>query len=245
MYSKIWAFLRLAGHYRWFIKNFAHLAGPLHKYLCGEGANHKSEGLHLSMDARQAFKKIKQKLINAPVLAIADYTEPFHLETDASKEGLDAVLSQKQNDGKYHPIAFASQTLNHHEENYHSLKLEFLALKWAITEHFKEHLMHGKFTVHTDNNPLMYILTTPNLDTTGHHWVSALASYNFDLEYLKGTENGAANALSWVPVPPGKGPPRVTCWMMTAKMKKWPALAMRATVQRILRKGTVIGTARL
>ena len=56
-----------------------------------------------------------------------------------------------------------------------------------------------------DNNPLMYILTTPNLDVTSHHWVSALASYNYDLEYLKGAENGAANTLSWVPVPPKQG----------------------------------------
>ena len=120
---------------------------------------------------------------------------------DASKEGLGVVLSQKQSNGKYHPIAFASQTLNNHKENYHSLKLEFLVLKWAVTEHFKEYLMHGKFTVCTDNNPLMYILTTPNLDATGHHWVSALASYNFNPEHLKGTEKGMANTLSQVPGP--------------------------------------------
>ena len=119
------------------------------------------------MDARQAFKKIKWKLINTPVLAFANYTEPFCLETDASKEGLGVVLSQKQSDSKYHPISFASWTLNNYEENYHSLKLEFSALKWAITKHFKEYLVPGKFTVCTDNNPLMYILTTPNL---GCYW---------------------------------------------------------------------------
>ena len=140
-YSKIWAFLGLSGNYRQFIKNFAYLAEPLHKYLNGEGASWKSEGLHLSMEARWTLKKIKRKLINAPVLAFADYTEPFCLEMDASKEGLHVVLSQKQSNVKYHPIAFASRTLNNHEENYHSLKLEFLVLKWAITEHFKEYLM--------------------------------------------------------------------------------------------------------
>ena len=139
------------------------------------------------------------------MLAFANYTESFHLETDASKEGLGAVLSQKQSDGKYHPITFASWTLNCHEENYHFSKLEFLVLEWAVTEHFKEYLMHGWFTVCMDNNPPMYILTTPNLDTTGHCWVGALASYDFNLEYLKGTENGAADALSWVPVPLRQG----------------------------------------
>ena len=115
---------------------------------------------------------------------------------------------KQQNDKhtqEYHLTAFASQTLNNHEENYHSSKLEFLALKWVVTEHFKEYLMHGKFTVCMDNNPLTYILSTPNLDATSHCWVGALASYNFDLEYLKGTENGASKALSLVPVPPRQG----------------------------------------
>ena len=100
------------------------------------------------------------------VLAFADYMEPFHLEMDASKEGLGTVLSQKQSGGKYHLVAFASQTLNNHEENYHSSKLEFLVLKWAVTNHFKEYLINGKFTVRMDNNPLRYILTTLNLDAT-------------------------------------------------------------------------------
>ena len=66
-----------------------------------------------------------------------------------------------------------------HEKNYHSTKLEFLALKWAVTEHFKEYLLYQPFLVITDNNPLMYIMTTPNLDTTGHRWVGALAKFNF------------------------------------------------------------------
>ena len=205
MYYKTQAFLRLCSHYRWFIKNFAHLAEPLHKYLHGEGASQELEGLHLSVDARWASKKIKRKLINTLVLAFADYTESFNLEMDASKEDLGVVLSQKQSDSKYHLIAFASWTLNNHEENYHSSKLEFLALKWAITEQFKEYLMHGKFTVCTNNNQLMYILTTPNLDATSHCCISALASYNFNLEYLKGTENGATDVLSQVPVPTRQG----------------------------------------
>ena len=85
-----------------------------------------------------------------------------------------------------------------HEKNYHSTKLEFLALKWAVMEHFKEYLLYQPFLVKTDNNPLTYIMTTPNLDATGHWWVSALAKYNFQLEYQKGWDNAVADALSWV-----------------------------------------------
>ena len=56
------------------------------------------------------------------------------------------------------------------------------------------------FVVRTGNNPLMYILTTPNLDATGHRWVSALASFGFALEYQKGADNRVADALSQVPI---------------------------------------------
>ena len=76
-----------------------------------------------------------------------------------------------------------------HEKNYHLTKLELLALKWAVTEHFKEYLPYQPFLVKTDNNPLTYIMTTPNLDATGHHWIGALAQFNFDLEYQKECEN--------------------------------------------------------
>ena len=65
-------------------------------------------------------------------------------------------------------------------------------------EHFKEYLLYQPFLVKTDNNPLTYIMSTPNLDATGHHWVSALAKYDFWLEYQKGRDNAVADALSWV-----------------------------------------------
>ena len=65
-------------------------------------------------------------------------------------------------------------------------------------EHFKEYLLYQPFLVRTDNNPLTYIMSTPNLDATGHHWVSALAKYNFWLEYQKGQDNTAADTFSRV-----------------------------------------------
>ena len=110
------------------------------------------------------------------------------------------MLSQKQSDGCYHPVTFGSHSLTPSEKSYHSSKLEFLALKWIIMEHFKEYLTYSPFMVWTDNNPLTYVLMTPNLDTTGHRWVSALASFQFELEYQKGANNGAADALSQAPI---------------------------------------------
>ena len=132
----------------------------------------------------------------APMLAFANLKKPFLLETDASKYGLGDVLQQVQEDGKYHPVAYASHALRRSEANYHSSKLEFLALKWAVMQQFKEYLMYRPFSVRTDNNPLTYVLMTPNLDATGHRWISALAGFNFKLEYLRSADNRVADVLS-------------------------------------------------
>ena len=160
-YTEIRAFLGLVGHYRQFIKRFAWIAQPLNEHLAREGANRKLKQVSLSEDTLEAFQALKQACMNSPVLAFADYRKDFLLETDASTEGLGAVLSQKQVDGQFHPVAYGSQALTAHEKHYHSTKLEFLALKWAVTEHFKEYLLHQPFPVKTDNNPVTYIMTTP------------------------------------------------------------------------------------
>ena len=138
------------------------------------------------------------KCLTAPVLAFADFKKPFLLETDASIEGLGVVLSQKQDDGRYHPVAYASPGLKGGELKYHSSKLEFLALKWAVTEQFREYLQYQPFLVCTDNNPLTYVMTMPNLDAIGHRWVAAMARYNFEIEYVCGMDNKVADALSHV-----------------------------------------------
>ena len=75
------------------------------------------------------------------------------------------------------------------ERNYIVFKLEFLALKWAITERFSDYLTLKQFTVLTDNNPLTYVLTSAILDDTGQRWVSALSQFNFDIHYRAGVKN--------------------------------------------------------
>ena len=175
---EIHTFLGLIGHYSQFIKGFAWIAQPLNEHLAREGASRKSEQVLLSEDALEAFQALKQACMITPVLAFTDYTKDFLLEMDTSKEGLGVVLSQKQANGQYHLVTYGSWDLTTHEKNYHSTKLEFIVLKWAITEHFKEYLLYQPFLVRTDNNPLTYIMTTPNLDATGHQWVGALAKFN-------------------------------------------------------------------
>ena len=195
-YTEVWHFLGMTGFFRRFIKNYARIAKPLNNILEGEASKLKSEAVTLPPDALDTFEKLKMCCMTAPVLAFADFEKDFQLETDASSEGLGAVLSQKQPDGKWHPVAFGSHDLKGGEAKYHSSKLEFLALKWAITEQFREYLQYRPFTMLMDNNPLTYVLTTPNLNALGHRWVTALAGYNMTIRYLKGSDNKVANALS-------------------------------------------------
>ena len=181
-YTQVRAFCGPAGHYHHVIKGFALLVHPLYNIL---GNKVKMGPVILPMEAQDAVWLLKEKIQSMPVLVFCNFDKPFLLETDASKEGLGVVLSQKQDDGCYHPVAFGSRTLMPSKQNYHSSNLEFLALKWSVTEHFKEYLAYAPFTVCMDTNPLTYVLTTPNLDAMAHHWVGALTSYEFTLEYQR------------------------------------------------------------
>ena len=200
-YTKVKSFVGLVGHYRCFIKRFAKIAVPLYDLTSGDNKKKKLEYVDLSPEALEAFDCLKAACLQASILAFPDFDKPFLLEMDASGRGLGAVLSQKQADGRYHPIAYASCVMNETKQRYHSNKQEFLTLKWVVTEQFHEYLLpygknRNKFVVRTDNNPLTYIFSSANLDAAGQCWVARLASYNFTLEYQKGKDNTVANFLS-------------------------------------------------
>ena len=193
-YKAIKGFIRLVGHYRCFIKDFAKIADPLHKYARGDTAK-KKEWVVLNKAARSLFQKLKKAVMSAPVLAYPNLNKEYLLKPDASKLGLGAVLSKKQSDGRYHPVAFGSRALHGAEVNYHSMKREFLAMKWSI-KHFQTYLLGCRFKVRMDNNPLTYFLTLPNMDATKQRWINKLVKYNFSLEYQKGKNNTVTDTLS-------------------------------------------------
>ncbi len=117
-------------------------------------------------------------------MAYPDFKKPYVLHVDASEEGLGAVLYQRQG-GKLRVVGYGSRTLTPAEKNYrmHSVKLKFLGLKWAITEHFRDYLFHvPHFTVYSDNNLLTYVMKTAKLNAAGQRWVSELADYRFHFE---------------------------------------------------------------
>lgn len=186
------------GYYRRFVKDYSKLAKPLHDLLQGHEntkRNNKKTPIVMGSEAQEAFELMKDNLTSMPVLAYADFSLPFELHTDASGLGLGAVLYQTQDSVK-RVIAYASRGLRSSELNYPAHKLEFLALKWAVCEKYRDYLYGNRFEVLTDNNPLCYILTTAKLDATGHRWLSDLSSFDFGISYRSGKKNGDADALS-------------------------------------------------
>ena len=199
-------FLGFAGYYRKFVKDYGKIARPLTNLTKGQQnrSAKKKSGMMKPPEwkwgsgEQQAFDMIIEALCQAPVLAYADYNKPFVLHTDASLLGLGAVLYQRQ-DGEMKVIAYASRGLKKSETRYPAHKLEFLALKWAVTEKFHDYLYGNFCEVVTDNNPLTYVLSTAKLDATAHRWLADLGTYDFSISYRAGRQNIDADALSRIP----------------------------------------------
>ncbi|KAI4883695.1 hypothetical protein NFI96_009130 [Prochilodus magdalenae] len=206
------SFLGFCGYYRRFIANYSAIVRPLTELTkgyppvrCGrklakdQGKTYFKEsepfGDRWNVDCSEAFHRIISCLTHAPVLAFADPNKPYILHVDASMSGLGAVLNQKYPEG-LKPVAFASRKLSLSEQHYPVHQLEFLALKWAVVDKFHDYLYGARFTVRTDNNPLTYVLTTAKLNATGHRWLAALSTYDFDIQYRPGRTNIDADLLS-------------------------------------------------
>jgi transposase InsO family protein len=206
------------GYYRRYISDFSRKAKPIYDLLqcdnkplkSGKKRNVKNNGQAASnqpVEWTERHQTILEELIDLlthpPVMTYPDFQQPFVIHTDASQDGLGAVLYQKQEKGNLAVVAYASRTLSPAEQNYHwhSGKLEFLALKWAVCERFRDYLYYApEFSVYSDNNPLQYIFTTAKLDSTRLRWVSELADFNFKVFYKPGRNNQAADGLSRMPL---------------------------------------------
>lgn len=213
------------GYYRSFIQDFSRLARPLFDLYQKHAGNDNNTRTQMQRGSGKAKKgdrgqlppktpitwtaehqavleKLVDMLTHPPILAYPNFDLPFVLHTDASNEGLGAVLYQKQ-DNKLRIIGYGSRSLTPAERNYHlhSGKLEFLALKWAICEKFRDYLYYAPtFTVFTDNNPLTYVLSTARLNAVGHRWVGELSDFHFDIKYRPGKMNADADTLSRYPL---------------------------------------------
>ncbi|RXN26489.1 Retrovirus-related Pol poly from transposon [Labeo rohita] len=209
--------LGFLSYYRSYVQDFSRIAKPIYDLLQvkrgtepiktkskADGKKNVQLPSRTPIEWKEEHQTILCRLVEAlttpPILAYPDFDLPFTLHTDGSEKGLGAVLYQRQA-GKMRVIGYGSRTLTPAERNYrlHSGKLEFLALKWAICEKFRDYLFYAQhLTVYTDNNPLTYIMSTAKLNTVG--WVGELSDFRFDIKYRPGKVNVDADILSRCPL---------------------------------------------
>jgi hypothetical protein len=184
-------FIGFCNFYRRFIKGFAEIARPLHNLT---RVDHKWQWGPLQ---QTSFQKLKNTVASTPVLIHANLDKPFRIETDASAYAYGAVLSQKSQDSRYHPVGFFSKSMTPPERNYGISDWEALAVVRAL-QHWR-HLLEGMSTpieILTDHRNLEYFTKPKVLNRRQLRWMELLNQYNYHIIYRPGNQNGAADALS-------------------------------------------------
>lgn len=184
-------FVAFSNYYRKFIPSFAEITLPLNK-LC-----RKHVQFDWSDECQKAFEKVKSILSSPKVMQYPNFDKEntFILQTDASGFAIGAVL----NNGDRRPVAFASRTLNKAEKNYPTIEKELLAITWAV-KYFRPYLYGKRFIIETDHKPLIYLFNMTNPSSRTMKFRLTLEEYDFDVVYVRGKDNVAADALSRVRV---------------------------------------------
>ena len=193
-------FLGLAGYYRKFIRNFSKLAAPLSE-LTGSPGKGKKKGsappkkpFVWQKEQERAFRQLQAAVCTAPVLALPDPKKEFIVQTDASGYATGAVLLQRHADG-LRPLAFLSKKMDKAERNYPVHEQELLAIKNALTA-WRHYLGGRHFTVLSDHESLQYVKTSELATPRQVRWASHMAEFDFEIKYVPGEANAAADALS-------------------------------------------------
>ena len=182
-------FLGLSGFYRSFIKHYATIAKPLSE-LTSEKVNFK-----WTEEREKSFNDLKNALLSAPVLAFPQPSKEFVLEVDASGVAVGGVLSQYQNDGLLHPVAFFSTALKPEQRDWSPYNQEAFAMVCAV-EHWHVYLTGNTFVLNSDHSPLVSLRKKEKLRGKVARWIALLESFDFEVKHLPGKENQKADALS-------------------------------------------------
>ncbi|GJU57775.1 putative reverse transcriptase domain-containing protein [Tanacetum coccineum] len=182
--TEVHSFLGLAGYYRRFIENFSKIAKSL------TILTQKCKTFDWGEEQELAFQTLKDKLCNAPVLALPDRPEDFVVYCDASGIGLGCVLMQR---GKV--IAYASRQLKIHEKNYTTHDLELGAVVFAL-KIWRHYLYGTKSVIYTDHKSLQHIFSQKELNMRQRRWIELFSDYDCEIRYHPGKANVVADALS-------------------------------------------------
>ncbi len=206
----VMSFIGFCSYFRRHIPHFSHIAQPL--LALTKGVKYRPKSMfgppvmqpalkkniedEWTSECQAARDKLIELLTTPPLLIFPDLNKPFIVHVDACTTGLGAVLLQFGDDQLLHPVCYGSRSLKAAERNYPAFKLEFLALKWAVTDKFHFYLYGQPFKVYTDNNPLTYIHKSLKVDATSQRWLAALGDYDFTIHYKPGSTNVDADVLS-------------------------------------------------
>ncbi|QRW23760.1 Retrotransposable element Tf2 protein [Rhizoctonia solani] len=189
--KEVQSFLGFANFLRRFVANFSHIARPLHNLV------KKDTPWKWETREQEAFQNLKDAITSAPVLCHANPAKPYFLETDASGAALGSILSQRQEDGRLHPLGFLSESFKGAKQNYNTHNKELLAIirsfeYWRI---FLEGTVHP-ITVFTNHRNLEYWKESQTFNRRHARWHLLLAGYNFQIVYCPGKQSGKPDALS-------------------------------------------------
>ncbi|GJX45711.1 putative reverse transcriptase domain-containing protein [Tanacetum coccineum] len=182
--SEVRSFLGLTGYYRRFIENFSKIAKSL------TILTRKCKTFDWGEEQENAFQTLKDKLCNAPVLALPDGPKDFVVYYDTSGLGLGCVLMQR---GKV--IAYVSRQLKIQEKSYTTHDLELGAVMFALK--IWRHYMYGTNSViYTDHKSLQHIFSQKELNMRQRHWIELFSDYDYEIRYHPGKAKVVADALT-------------------------------------------------
>ncbi len=194
--SELRSLLGFVNYYRCYVPNMSSIAQPLNELL------KKDAPWRWGPEHQAALDNIKSVFTREGiVLRRIDYSKPFILHTDWSKNGMGAILGQCDDDGNEYMCACISRSLNKHEKNYHPYKGELAAVTWAVKS-FRHHLQGGpRFKLVTDHQPLSYLMASDTLSGQYARYALILQDFDFEIVHRPGVRHQNADFLSRQPLP--------------------------------------------
>jgi len=182
-------FIGLCAYFRKFMEGFSIIAKPLYQLM------RKDNEFKFGKAELKAYERLKKLLVDAPILSIYDPRKETELHCDASSVGYGAVLLQRSNDKKLHPIFYFSKRTTDTESRYHSFELETLAVIYALRR-FRTYLQGIKFKIVTDCNALNLALKKKEINLRIARWALELQNYDYTVEHRSGNKMQHVDALS-------------------------------------------------
>ncbi|KAF8390331.1 hypothetical protein HHK36_024856 [Tetracentron sinense] len=179
----LYMFKRWRANKRKFVCGYGQISAPLTSLL-------KKDSFVWNEAVEATFEVLKRAMTTTPVLALSDFSKPFVIECDASREAIGAVLMQEK-----WPIAYLSRVLPNRRKGLAIYEKEMISILHAVTK-WRPYLLGRRFQIWSDHKSIKYMDEQRVSTPTQHHWLSKLMGNDYEIVYKKGVENQVTDALS-------------------------------------------------